>query len=457
MIRTILLSPKKLYVPVAFIVLIIILPGWNDEITELPEHGLYLDNLYDIELGESTDTLTCPSTNVITTKYKCNEKGEWVDCLRRHCCPDYVYISGRCLHKSQDLCSLNVCEQRCTIYLQRIICTCHHGYKFSPENQRNNKKPVCLDIDECLDNNGGCQQICINEQGSYRCDCNQGFKLRNDNRTCIPENPDNNLDPSQQAVYMDVCYANCDSVVKLQNQLDLLYEKVAALSTAIRLSSYASGPPGPVGPPGPPGPPGPRGFPGPDISSNNINSNLDYTYSVVDAYVPQADNDNTQCVCKRGPQGQIGAPGAQGPKGDRGDRGPKGPRGERWSIDFFLLMLADLKHDIVHVQNKVFINGETPPKFDFDTALLKKRSRDKHQFIHHKKVLEGIVKPPITNSKNSNTISLETSTLIPTQQNNDDIEEFKDDVAEEHLKYEVSSSDIDDYDDLDEMTDEDYM
>lgn len=34
------------------------------------------------------------------------------------------------------------------------------------------------------------------------------------------------------------------------------------MSTAIRLSSFASGPPGPAGPPGPPGPPGPRGFPG---------------------------------------------------------------------------------------------------------------------------------------------------------------------------------------------------
>lgn len=37
---------------------------------------------------------------------------------------------------------------------------------------------------------------------------------------------------------------------------------MSALSTAIRLSSYAAGPPGPEGPSGPPGPPGPRGFPG---------------------------------------------------------------------------------------------------------------------------------------------------------------------------------------------------
>lgn len=40
------------------------------------------------------------------------------------------------------------------------------------------------------------------------------------------------------------------------------YSQVSALSTAIRLSSFAAGPPGPEGPQGPPGPPGARGFPG---------------------------------------------------------------------------------------------------------------------------------------------------------------------------------------------------
>ena len=41
-----------------------------------------------------------------------------------------------------------------------------------------------------------------------------------------------------------------------------LTEKVRSLSTAIKLYSFASGPPGPPGPRGPEGPEGPRGFPG---------------------------------------------------------------------------------------------------------------------------------------------------------------------------------------------------
>ncbi|CAG9837007.1 unnamed protein product [Diabrotica balteata] len=445
-----------------FLFLMFITKSWSEEGITLQEDGYYIDQLNEIAAGESTDTLTCPSTNIITTRYKCNEKGKWVDCTRRQCCPDYVYIAGRCLHKTQDPCSLKFCEQRCTVYMQRIICTCFHGYKFSPENQKHNKKPVCVDIDECKEKNGGCQHICVNQLGKYKCDCKAGFKLRNDNKTCAPENLLDTSDSKNQAAYMDMCYANCDSLTRLQTQLDLLHEKVAALSTAIRLSSFASGPPGPMGPPGAPGPPGPRGFPGPEVSPNSINSHLDYTYSVVDTYAPFGNDDNQQCICKRGPQGQLGAQGPQGPKGERGEPGPKGPRGDKWSIDFFLLMLADLRHDIVHMQKKVYTNGEVPPKFDFETALQKKRFRQKHQFIHHKKILEGFANPPITSSKD-NTTDTKVTEPIPikkiNQETTDSIEEFRDDTVAvtESAELDIADSDIEDYDDFDEMTDDDYM
>lgn len=41
------------------------------------------------------ETLECPSSNVITTRYKCKSKGRWMDCTRKYCCPDYVFIAGR--------------------------------------------------------------------------------------------------------------------------------------------------------------------------------------------------------------------------------------------------------------------------------------------------------------------------------------------------------------------------
>ncbi|XP_017705536.1 PREDICTED: signal peptide, CUB and EGF-like domain-containing protein 1 [Rhinopithecus bieti] len=43
----------------------------------------------------------------------------------------------------------------------------------------------CLDVDECQDNNGGCQQICVNTMGSYECQCHSGFFLSDNQHTCI--------------------------------------------------------------------------------------------------------------------------------------------------------------------------------------------------------------------------------------------------------------------------------
>lgn len=39
------------------------------------------------------------------------------------------------------------------------------------------KVGFCSDINECERNNGNCEQICINSQGSYRCACETGFDL----------------------------------------------------------------------------------------------------------------------------------------------------------------------------------------------------------------------------------------------------------------------------------------
>ncbi|RZC37464.1 collagen and calcium-binding EGF domain-containing protein 1 [Asbolus verrucosus] len=358
-----------------------------------------------------SEPLVCPSSNVISTRYKCNVNGEWVDCTRKHCCKDYTFVAGRCLPKTEDPCSMGLCEQLCTVYLQRVICTCYDGYKFNPENQRRGIKPVCIDIDECLDGNGDCEHECINEAGSYRCACRPGFTLRTDNRTCEPVNISGG---TEQAGHGNRCYANCDTVLRLHDKLKSLQEKVLALSTAIRLSSFASGPPGPPGPPGPTGPPGPRGFPGPEGATASLSTNSnqqDYTYSMLDAFVPLPGDENAQCRCKRGAQkfnfhvctllsqGEPGAGGPQGPKGEQGERGLRGPKGERGSFDFLLLLLADVRHDIVHLQNRIYTNGETPPKFDIDAALHKKRIRDKHSFLKQKRLLEAYMAPSSTTQK----------------------------------------------------------
>jgi hypothetical protein len=41
------------------------------------------------------------------------------------------------------------------------------------------------DIDECKSGSSGCDHKCLNTPGTYHCECNDGFYLDTNNRTCI--------------------------------------------------------------------------------------------------------------------------------------------------------------------------------------------------------------------------------------------------------------------------------
>ncbi len=60
------------------------------------------------------------------------------------------------------------------------------------------------------------------------------------------------------------------------------------------------------------------------------------------------------CKCKRGPVGHPGAPGIEGPRGPKGETGVRGEKGEAGSFDFFMLMMADLRHDLEQLQARVY-------------------------------------------------------------------------------------------------------
>ena len=40
------------------------------------------------------------------------------------------------------------------------------------------------DINECSDSNGGCDDDCINTIGSFYCECDSGYALQTNGKTC---------------------------------------------------------------------------------------------------------------------------------------------------------------------------------------------------------------------------------------------------------------------------------
>ena len=38
---------------------------------------------------------------------------------------------------------------------------------------------LIIDINECLNENGGCEQECTNQISSFECSCNDGYALEN--------------------------------------------------------------------------------------------------------------------------------------------------------------------------------------------------------------------------------------------------------------------------------------
>jgi len=69
-----------------------------------------------------------------------------------------------------------------------IMCFC----KYDTCDIRPTNSSQCEDINECEFNNGGCQQICRNNFGTYVCECNNGYTLSEDRRECRDVNECNN-------------------------------------------------------------------------------------------------------------------------------------------------------------------------------------------------------------------------------------------------------------------------
>ncbi len=76
-----------------------------------------------------------------------------------------------------DPCDSAGCEGVCTITDNVPVCSCLSGYTLTDNT-------TCSDVNECLMDNGDCDQVCLNVRGYFYCDCYQGYWLAADGRTC---------------------------------------------------------------------------------------------------------------------------------------------------------------------------------------------------------------------------------------------------------------------------------
>ncbi|KAG7242597.1 hypothetical protein INR49_020310, partial [Caranx melampygus] len=261
-------------------------------------------------------------------------------------------------HRGVDVCAASPCEQQCTDNFGRVVCTCYPGYRFDRERHRNHKSPYCLDIDECEHSAGSvCDHECVNTVGSFLCRCHAGYILASDQRSCIPVHNLSSSGKSDTLMSAGTCSFTCQDFMNMKSTLLQLKLRLGTTQSPNQVPDLANssnkpslgragkssdipclpglpGPPGAPGVPGHPGEPGKRGDPGERGPPG-----------------------------PRGPRGDMGPMGPEpdmkhmkrgrrGPVGDRGAPGPRGPPGPPGSFDFLLLMMADIRNDIIELQEK---------------------------------------------------------------------------------------------------------
>lgn len=251
-----------------------------------------------------------------------------------------------------------MCEQQCSTYFGRVLCTCFNGYLFNKTRLQLGLVPTCLDKNECEDDNGGCEQICKNTEGSNQCECEEGYELQDDDTSC-----EQIKGSSVGTIKAEAAFRPKPAVRRLTKTVNKLEEKFRALNSAIKLYSFAGGVPGPEGPPGPTGSPGPRGFPGP-AGSGSDGVRDDEIDEEMDSYVISSGKTGGKkkgdfCRCRRGPTGEPGTAGETGPRGFRGEQGLRGEKGAEGSFDFLMAMMKDVREDIEMLKEKVLGNDQS--------------------------------------------------------------------------------------------------
>nr|XP_006121967.1 matrilin-4 [Pelodiscus sinensis] len=70
------------------------------------------------------------------------------------------------------------CQHTCVSIPGSFYCECNPGYKLNTDGK------TCSPIDACADGKHGCEHQCVSSRGSYTCRCRMGYELNQDKKTC---------------------------------------------------------------------------------------------------------------------------------------------------------------------------------------------------------------------------------------------------------------------------------
>ncbi|XP_043914452.1 epidermal growth factor-like protein 7 isoform X2 [Protopterus annectens] len=134
-------------------------------------------------------------------------------------------------------------QRLCTTYRTMYKTVYRTAYKMVPQpvyvccpgwrRPHANADSCTQDVDECYGQQHGCAHHCVNTAGSYRCECQNGYKLSENGKSCkIVEEPlQNKTKSSTGTVTSDLTK---EELQELKNRVDVLEQKLQLALTPIQ-------------------------------------------------------------------------------------------------------------------------------------------------------------------------------------------------------------------------------
>ncbi|XP_077781469.1 matrilin-3 [Podarcis muralis] len=100
-----------------------------------------------------------------------------------------VYAAWIRIYNSVDVCALGThnCEQLCVSSDGSWHCECYEGYTLNPDKRTCSRKDSLMPLlgrETCEPGIHNCEQLCVSSDGSWHCECYEGYTLNPDKRTC---------------------------------------------------------------------------------------------------------------------------------------------------------------------------------------------------------------------------------------------------------------------------------